>query len=57
MRRPPPAAMLPAMAADAPIVLRLELDGWGEAIRGRLTADSGWVMPFVGWLGLAAAIE
>lgn len=45
------------MTPDVPLILRLELDGWGEAIRGRLTADSDWTMAFVGWLGLAAAIE
>jgi hypothetical protein len=43
--------------ADAPLVLRLELDGCGDALRGRLATDSGWTMSFVGWVGLAAAIE
>ncbi len=45
------------MAGEAPFVLWLELDAAGEAIEGRVTTESGWTMPFVGWLGLAAAIE
>jgi hypothetical protein len=45
------------MADDAPLVLRLELDDAGEAIRGRVSTESGWAMPFAGWLGLAVAIE
>ena len=49
--------MLATMDGEAPLVLRLELDAAGEAIQGRVTAESGWAMPFVGWLGLAAAIE
>lgn len=57
MRRPAWSAILGAMAGEAPIVLRLELDDAGEAIRGRVSAESGWAMPFVGWVGLAAAIE
>jgi hypothetical protein len=36
---------------------RLELDAADEAIRGRVTAESGRAMPFVGWSDLAAAIE
>ena len=50
-------AMLAAMAGEASIVLRLELDDAGEAIRGRVSSESGADMPFVGWVGLAAAIE
>jgi hypothetical protein len=57
MRRDPDPAMLAAMAGDAPLVLRLELDDAGEAIRGRVSSESGSAMPFVGWLGLAVAIE
>jgi hypothetical protein len=57
MRSAAEPAMLTAMDGEAPFVLRLELDAAGDAIQGRLTAESGWAMPFVGWLGLAAAIE
>lgn len=57
MRRAADPAMLAAMAGDTPLVLRLELDDAGEAIRGRVSTASGWDMPFVGWVGLAAAIE
>ena len=37
--------------------MRLELDDRGDAIRGRLTTESGSTLAFIGWLGLAAAIE
>ena len=57
MRPAADQAMLATMAGEAPLVLRLELDAAGEAIQGRVTAESGPAMPFVGWLGLAAAIE
>ena len=57
MRPAADPAMLATMAGQAPLVLRLELDAAGEAIQGRVTAESGWAMPFVGWLGLSAAIE
>ena len=49
--------MVDIMAADASIVLRLELAGTPESIHGRLSTGSDWSMPFAGWLGLAAAIE
>lgn len=45
------------MGGELRIILELELDGPGDAICGRLSHGSGWDMPFVGWLGLAAAIE
>ena len=57
MRRMAEPAMLAVMAGEASIVLRLELDDAGDAIRGRVSVESGWAMPFVGWLGLAVAIE
>ena len=57
MRAAAEPAMLAAMAGEAPLVLRLKLDATGEAIQDRVTTESGWAMPFVGWLGPAAAIE
>ena len=41
MRPAADPAMLATMAGEAPLVLRLELDAAGEAIQGRVTAESG----------------
>ena len=45
------------MTEPMPIILQLELAGRGESIHGRLSDPSGEAIPFMGWLGLAAAIE
>ncbi|MEJ7875943.1 MAG: hypothetical protein WKF62_04715 [Solirubrobacterales bacterium] len=37
--------------------LRLELEAGSEPIRGHLVAADGATEEFIGWLGLAAAIE
>ena len=39
-----------------PIVLRLEIDHRADPIHGRLVDPAGVIVPFQGWLGLAAAI-
>jgi hypothetical protein len=45
------------MADSTRIALRLDLDPAADPIRGRLTAPTGEEDEFVGWLGLAGAIE
>ena len=57
MRTRGASTMLGCMSQPA-VVLRLELDEDGDAIRGRVSSGQrGWTMEFVGWAGLAAAIE
>jgi len=45
------------MSPPEKIVLRLEIDREDERIAGRLSTPSGAAVAFVGWIGLAAAIE
>jgi hypothetical protein len=45
------------VATPAPIHVRLEIERDGERIAGRLSTAEGLTVPFIGWLGLAAALE
>jgi hypothetical protein len=45
------------MAEPTHVTLRLELEADAEPIAGRLSAESGLAVAFIGWVGLAAAIE
>ncbi|HEY5317833.1 MAG TPA: hypothetical protein VIJ20_07625 [Solirubrobacteraceae bacterium] len=40
-----------------PIRIRLEIEPAGESLLGRATDDAGTTREFMGWLGLAAAID
>ena len=45
------------MSDAAPVSVRLDLDPAADPIRGTLTVNGREPDEFVGWLGLAAAIE
>jgi hypothetical protein len=45
------------MTDDQHLAVRLELDAVADPIRGCITAGDGEAQEFVGWLGLASAIE
>ena len=45
------------LMTDRPIRLTLELDSVDEPISGRTLHDDGSSRPFVGWLGLARALQ
>jgi len=45
------------MQSGATLELKLDLDPTADPIRGLLTAPNGTPQEFVGWLGLADAIE
>jgi len=49
--------MLRPMSARPPILLRLEIEAGSEPISGLLRGEGEPPLAFVGWLGLAAAIE
>ena len=57
MTRPPsPPGMLPSVDQSPAVRVTLEFEPGSEPPRGRLlTGDA--VYPFVGWLGLATALE
>ncbi len=45
------------MAKDDHVLIRLELEPRAEPIRGVISADGVLAREFVGWLGLADALE
>jgi hypothetical protein len=49
--------MLAPVTDLARMILRLELEPDAEPIAGRLSGESGPAVAFIGWVGLAAAIE
>jgi hypothetical protein len=45
------------MTADYPRRLTLDVDPGEDPIRGRVSEAGGMPVPFVGWLGMARALE
>lgn len=45
------------MPDDRNVALRLDLQPDAEPIRGRIANETGEIREFVGWLGLANALE
>ena len=57
MTRPPsPPAMLPGMDQPPTVRVTLEFEPGSDPPRGRLLTGQA-IYPFVGWLGLATALE
>jgi hypothetical protein len=49
--------MLAVMAREYPRRLTLDVDPDQDPIRGRVSEGGGMPEPFVGWLGMARALE
>jgi len=56
MRPPSPPAMLPGVDQSSTVCVTLEFEPGSDPPRGRLLTGQA-VYPFVGWLGLATALE
>ncbi len=57
MTSPPARRRLRFMQNQGTYAFRLELESGADPIRGRIADEGGPAVDFVGWLGLASALE